>query len=399
MSGQRARRVALFSHDSQGLGHIRRNIEIAGALQRGGHATEILLVSGAPGAAELALPHDARLVPIPPVRKDTDGTYLSGDHHSSLHATLAERGRVTAAAVADFEPDLVVVDKHPRGLGGELDEMLAHVARRRSTGDGPAMVLGVRDILDDPETTKIEWDRDDTSAAVIEHYDQMWVYGDPSVHDPVAAYGWEPELAARVRYTGYLSRGRGGGMVRSGANVPAQPFVLGLLGGGQDGADLALAFADAPAPRGYLKVLVTGPYVPHRTLRALRQRERRDGDLLVLPFVASTLPLVRRARAVVTMGGYNTVCEVLATGAPVLVVPRTTPRLEQAIRAEHLAVATHLSWMHTSLARPSALGGWLADAVRSGRRRHTIDLDGLDRLPILADTLIASVEEVCGVRI
>lgn len=387
----RARRVALFSHDSQGLGHIRRNIEIAAALGRADAATETLLVSGAPRAEALALPPRARLVPIPAVRKDRDGSYLSHARHGTLASTLAERGARTSAALAEFEPDLVIVDKHARGLHGELDGTLEALAQARREGHGPATVLGLRDVLDDPETTRSEWERDNTTATVLAHYDQVWSYGDPTVHDPIATYGLEA-IASRVRSTGYLSAGRGW-EVDGGANVPAQPFVLGLLGGGQDGVELALAFAAAPAPRGYLKVLVTGPYVPKRTLQLLQRRAARRHDLLVLPFVASTLPLVRRARAVVTMGGYNTVCEVLATGAPVLVVPRTRPRMEQAIRAHQLSAVTHLKTMHASLARPEAIADWLTRAVRHDPTPHPIDLDGLARIPALADAVITARTE------
>ncbi|WP_420113776.1 glycosyltransferase family protein [Pseudactinotalea sp.] len=388
----RARRVALFSHDSQGLGHIRRNIEIAAALGRADAGTETLLISGAPGAEALALPPRARLVPIPAVRKDRDGSYLSHARRGTLADTLTERGTRTSAALAEFAPDLVIVDKHARGLHGELDGTLGDLSRARAAGNGPAMVLGLRDVLDDPETTRREWVREDTTATVLSHYDQVWSYGDPAVHDPVAAYGLDA-LAGRIRSTGYLSAGRGW-EADGGANVPAQPFVLGLLGGGQDGVELAQSFAAAPAPRGYVKVLVTGPYVPKRTLHLLQRRAARRHDLLVLPFVPSTLPLVRRARAVVTMGGYNTVCEVLATGAPVLVVPRTRPRLEQAIRAHQLAAVTHLETMHASLARPPAIAEWLARAVRRNPDPHPIDLDGLARIPALADAVItARIEE------
>ena len=384
----RARRVALFSHDSQGLGHVRRNIEIAAALGRADAATETLLISGAPAAGSLPLPPSARLAPIPAVRKDSGGSYLSFDPRVDLADTLAERGARTSAALAAFEPDLVIVDKHARGLLGELDGTLAELARTRASGHGPAMVLGLRDILDDPETTRREWERDDATATVRDHYDQVWCYGDPAVLDPVSEYGLDA-VADRVHNTGYLSEGRGWDLDGAG-NVPAQPFVLGLLGGGQDGAELALAFSAAPAPRGYLKVLVTGPYVPARTRRLLQRRARFHHDLLVLPFVPSTLPLVRRARAVVTMGGYNTVCEVLATGTPVLVVPRVQPRLEQAIRAQRLAALTHLDSLHPALARPTALGDWLASAVRRDPSPHRIDLDGLSRISELADHAIAT---------
>jgi len=47
--------------------------------------------------------------------------------------------------------------------------------------------------------------------------------------------------------------------------------------------------------------------------------------------------LMARAAGVVAMGGYNTFCEILSFDKPALIVPRTTPRLEQFIRAQRAA--------------------------------------------------------------
>ena len=45
--------------------------------------------------------------------------------------------------------------------------------------------------------------------------------------------------------------------------------------------------------------------------------------------------LMQKAAAIVAMGGYNTFCEILSFDKPALIVPRTSPRLEQHIRAVH----------------------------------------------------------------
>ncbi|MBV9634936.1 MAG: hypothetical protein JOZ40_09935 [Methylobacteriaceae bacterium] len=69
-----------------------------------------------------------------------------------------------------------------------------------------------------------------------------------------------------------------------------------------------------------------------------------------IPTIAAALPkvgtitfevrlesLMARAAGVVAMGGYNTFCEILSFDKPALIVPRTTPRLEQHIRAQRAA--------------------------------------------------------------
>lgn len=44
--------------------------------------------------------------------------------------------------------------------------------------------------------------------------------------------------------------------------------------------------------------------------------------------------LIAGARGVVSMGGYNTYCEILSFDKPALIVPRLQPREEQLIRAQ-----------------------------------------------------------------
>jgi predicted glycosyltransferase len=91
----------------------------------------------------------------------------------------------------------------------------------------------------------------------------------------------------------------------------------------------------------------------------------------------------------VSMGGYNSVCELLAARRPTLLVPRVTPRAEQAVRAERLARAGWLDMVHPSEATPSRLGDWLSRSVHDvSRPRSDLDRSGLSRLPLLAAELL-----------
>ena len=46
--------------------------------------------------------------------------------------------------------------------------------------------------------------------------------------------------------------------------------------------------------------------------------------------------LMAAADLVVSMGGYNTICEILTQQTPALIIPQETPRKEQLIRARRL---------------------------------------------------------------
>ncbi|UFU03787.1 glycosyl transferase family 28 [Ruania suaedae] len=397
MGTQRSgRRVALYSHDTQGLGHIRRNIEIAAALATAEPDTDVLLLTGAPEATALALPPRTEVLTLPAVGKDAEGRYAARTFALDLPELLHMRSKVIWAAVRTFAPDLLVVDKVPRGLGGELERTLRKLAtnpRRRTR-----TVLGLRDVLDTPAIARREWHEQESTAAVTGWYDQVWIYGDPRIYDPVLEYGLPPGVARRSRFTGYLAQGRGSGLQAPDNSRTTRPripdaSVLCLVGGGQDGADLARAFVRAPMPEGYRGVLVTGPYLP-APARAEIERLAANRPVTVHSFVANLADLIAHAGAIVSMGGYNTVCELLSSRRPTLLVPRERPRAEQAVRAQRLRRAGAVDVLAPAAADPLALGDWLAGAVRDDARPRgaSIDLDGLARIPDLAHDLLITPE-------
>lgn len=383
----RAPRIALYSHDALGLGHIRRNLAVAAALAGAEPAPDLLVLSGAPESAGLARPRRCDVMTLPSVAKDSSGAYAPRHLSGALGDVVAMRSSVLCSALASFDPDLLIVDKLPRGFGGELEAALAHL-----TGAcGTRIVLGMRDVLDEPDVARREWASQDNTQAVERWYDRVWVYGDPDVLDPVGDNGLPAAVADRTTYTGYLARRRHR-LPRSGVRPTSErPYVLGMVGGGQDGLALAEAFASAPLPAGHRGVLVTGPHMPaHHAQRVAALAAGRD-DLEVVSFVSAIEPVIAHAAAVVGMGGYNTVCELLAAGVPALIVPRVNPRLEQLIRAERLATLGALDVAHPDQLSAEGLGVWLERAVhgRTGRPRRPIDLDGLARLPGLAAGLLA----------
>ncbi len=388
-------RVAFYSHDAQGLGHMRRNLALASRLVEDGRRSA-LLVTGAREAGSLPMPDGVECVTLPALRKTRDGDYSSRSLDMPLPSLLRLRAETACSVLEVFEPDVLVVDKHPLGFGNELE---AAVQLLRARG-GTRLVLGLREVLDEPETVHEEWHRSGIEAAVAELYDRVWIYGDPAVYDPVVEYGLSPELAARIRYTGYLcpdpaSFTEGGDPVAD-LGLPPARLALCLVGGGQDGAALAEAFVACALPSDMVGVAVAGPFMPARTRRRLHAAAGRRADLRVLDFVRRPQALLRRADRVVAMGGYNTVCELLAADRPGLIVPRERPRREQLLRAERLARLGVLDVLRADALSPAALGSWFGrDSGDRVRAADVVDLGGLGRVPqLLVDALVRPRPEV-----
>ncbi|MBI5904806.1 MAG: glycosyltransferase [Deltaproteobacteria bacterium] len=383
-------RVVLYSHDTVGFGHTRRNLLIAHTLVR--HMADVLLLAGAPESTAFSIPQGAECLALPALCKGQDGRYRPRRMNVDTHDLISMRSRVIAAALEAYRPDVVIVDKVPRGAMGELDPAL-EVLRRI----GARCILGLRDVLDDRNTVMREWNDARSDDAIRRYYDAVWVYGDPAVFDPVREYGFSDEVAAKVRYLGFLDQSRWLDFDPAGSADGADRIMpeggrmaLCLVGGGEDGAPLAMAFVRAEFPEGMTGVLLTGPLMPASDRIRLQRFAETRSHLRVVEFLSHPIPLVKRADRVVAMGGYNTVSEVLAFEKPALIVPRVRPRTEQLIRAERLKELGLIDVLLPGRVSPGELTEWLGRDLPRPRVRERIDLGGLSRIPGLMEDLVFS---------
>ncbi|MGH9270771.1 MAG: glycosyltransferase family protein, partial [Ilumatobacteraceae bacterium] len=296
------RRIALYSHDTVGLGHLRRNLALAAVLAEGPEPTDILLISGSRESIAFSVPDGVDFLTLPALAK-RNGAYAARTLAASLEDLVELRSTIIAAALVSFDPDVLIVDKVARGVCGELD-----LALRRLAGH-TRCVLGLRDVLDDPSTTCTEWQLAGVGRTVADYYDAVWIYGDRTVFDLTREDGLPAVVAERATFTGYLAEGRPGSLVAADPAIATAPYVLCLVGGGQDGLALADAFTSAPLPAGSRGIVVTGPYMDPAQRQRLMARAAVRPDLTILEFVEGCGALIAGADAVVSMGGYNTVCE------------------------------------------------------------------------------------------
>ncbi|WP_152362878.1 glycosyltransferase family protein [Microlunatus speluncae] len=383
-------RVALYSHDTVGLGHTRRNLTIAAALAQ--RSADLVMITGNPEATVLPKPHRTDVITMPAIAKDPAGDYRARSLSLPYREVIGIRRALLSSVIGEFRPDLLIVDKVPRGAGGELEPALIKLAAQ-----GGRAVLGLREVLDDPVSTTAEWLADRTAQAIDDHYHAVWVYGDPRVYDPRTEYGLPASVTDKIEFTGYLSRGRARGLTAGRNDLaldPGRPYVACLVGGGQDGDDLALTFARATLPDDHLGVIICGPYLAAEQRARLRKIAAGRSDLVLIDVAPGADAVIDRAAAVVSMAGYNTVCEILATGTPALLVPRTRPRTEQLIRAGRFAALGLVDLLEPTDLSPGRIADWLRSAVAGSaqatlRGSTEIRLDGLRRIPELADALLA----------
>ncbi len=383
-SDRRHLRVALYSSGVVGLGHMRRSLLIAEAMSKSPLEPVILMLADARQAGSFAMPASMDCITLPAIMKNPDGSFLPRYLSVTTASVLQIRSQMLLSVVEAFQPDILVVDNVPHGVLGELEVVLAHL---RAVGN-TRVVLGMRDVLDDAESVKIEWAKLDNQSFIVNNYDEVWVYGDRMLNDVVHEYEFCDELAAKIRYTGYLDQSArihctpDDEMVDLNAHelCPGN-YNLCLVGGGQDGAALAHAFAGASMPRGQLGLVVAGPFMPEPHRVRLHQIAAGNRAIRVMDFAKEPTILLKHARSVVAMGGYNTTMEVLSFKKRALLVPRVKPRSEQMVRAERLRDMGLVSVLHPDRASSSAITSWLnSPNTAKQHSRPALDMGGVPRV-------------------
>ena len=329
--------ILMYSHDTYGLGHIRRTLAIATQLRDAN--INILILTGSPIVGRFSFPEQIDFVRIPGMIKKTNEEYLPLSIKINAKHALDIRKNIITATAKTFQPHLFIVDKEPLGLKKEVLPTLQWLRRCQPNTQ---TILGLRDIMDDRQTVRRDWNKKGIYDILDKLYSEIWVYGNREFYDPVEEYAMPESVSRKIVYTGYIPR-----------KVPSESQILkarkeqGLpnggklivvtAGGGGDGYVLMDAYLamleNEPRPVPFKSVLITGPFMPKQDRKKVFKRARKLG-LRTYHFYRNMEKLLAAADVVVSMGGYNTICELLSLGTVSLILPRETPRKEQLIRAK-----------------------------------------------------------------
>jgi predicted glycosyltransferase len=322
-------RILMYSHDTFGLGHLRRCRTIAHALVEDYGGLSILIVSGSTIAGAFDYRARVDFVKIPSVIKLRNGEYTSLDRHIDLQETLVMRQSIIRNAAETFQPDIFIVDKEPLGLRGELEGTLTYLKTK-----GTILVLGLREVMDAPHLLNAEWEQRDVLRKIGLLYDKIWVYGPSNFYDPLNGLDVPEVVRSKMDFVGFLQRRLSHDELPR--HRPEGDYLLVTPGGGGDGAELIHNVLNAyqldPGLQ-HKALVVLGPYMPARQRNKLIKKGKKIPWVEIIEFDNRMEELVAGARAVVAMGGYNTYCEILSFDKPALIIPRVRPRQEQLIRA------------------------------------------------------------------
>ncbi len=377
------RKVLLYSHDTYGLGHLRRNLAIARYLLRNQPGIQVVLVSGSTVADRFSLPSGLKVVQLPPVVKVGVDEYAARDGQLSLALVRRARSAVISDVVRRWRPDVFLVDHAPQGMKGELMPVFRALGKHSPS---TRVVLGLRDILDEPARVRSTWEADGVYDTLDLVYDRIFVYGSPEVSDVVTEYGIEGPALQRLSYCGYVAAEAPPKCSLPPGLQEGEPFVLGTVGGGADGARVLEATLRAAAELSVRPVVVTGPLMAAPDRAELIALAGQVPGAVIVEHLPELPAVAMAARCIVTRGGYNSLCELAPLGVPTIVVPRSWPRREQVLRAEAFAQRGLVEVVEEHQEETDAFQSRLAAAIGRALQAplyiggESLDLGGLSRL-------------------
>ena len=392
----------VYSHDTFGLGNIRRMLAICSHLHASIPDLSILIVSGSPMLQSFRVAQGIDYIKLPCLKRTEGGELGVRFLDLDVAEIVRLRRELILSTAVSFRPDIVLVDKKPDGLAGELEPSLRYI---RCNLPQARILLVLRDILDSSRATMDAWEQHGYYSTLQWYYDDVLVLGDRQIYDVCKEYQFPDNLRQKVHFCGYVSRqlpNRSRSEIRKELGVAGdESLVLVTAGGGQDGYDLlstSVAATSSLAKRLRVRtMLVTGPELGKEQIKAIHKAAQSHAGLQVIEFTDDLMSYMNAADTVISMAGYNTVCELLTLGKRSILVPRVKPVEEQKIRAERMANFGVFRTILPDVLTPDVLENAIAKQLQAARNNAPLStyID-LGALPYITTILKAGAPSSAG---
>ena len=336
-------RIAIYSQDGFGLGHMQRTCSIAWEIYRLRSEASILTFSDSQLGQFFPISPHHDYIKLPSIAKDSPGNWQATHLSMSFPEILHLRKQLISNVLLNYAPDIFLVDHMPHGAMGELLPALETIKHSRIHTQ---VILGLRDILDSPEVTINRWQVEGAYDVIERYYARILVFGMQEVYDVVEKYQIPESDAGKVFYCGYvtnLNTARDANNIRArylaDKSNNAQLIVV-MAGGGADAYPMMSTLIDA-LPKVLedlpcIVAVITGPFMPAELIGDLSRRATQL-PIHMMESVNDSLSYISAADLVIAMAGYNTSVEILRMKKSAILIPRAGPSAEQRTRARLFA--------------------------------------------------------------
>ena len=352
-------RVMFYCQHVLGMGHFVRSAEIV----RGLHDYEVCFLNGGEIVSGFELPPSVAVINLPPLRSDAEFRDIQTvDGANNLAAIKTERRRRLLAEYERFRPDVLMIELFPFGRRKFADELVPLLERIQADGRKTKVVCSLRDIL----VSKRDQARFDAQACELanRYFDLVLVHSDPAFQRLEETFPRAHDIQCPVRYTGFVAQRISNHAAVELKTDEDEKVIVVSIGGGRVGESLiecAIAASDLlAATQPHLMLIFTGPYLPEDQYQQFSARTAQRPRLRLARYTTNFTAYLKRADLSVSMAGYNTCMNILATGVRAIVCPFTgNNNEEQTIRAVKLQSLGALAVIHPSQLSPAQLAAMM----------------------------------------
>lgn len=365
-------RILFYCQSSLGIGHTMRSLRlITGLMTR----FDVCLLQGGSAVPASMYPKGLDVISLPPITADEEFVQLRSAAPSiPLEQTLAQRGDTILQTCLHFKPDIVMVELYPFGrrkFGPEIDPLLKQARKQ-----GAQIICSLRDIL----VPKRDPEHHEARAVEIANrrFDAILVHGDPSFYRLDETFGRVADLRIPILYTGYVAPN----------SVPSvapkrEPTIVASLGGGRFGHELARAVI-AAAHRlsdhcNHRIELYTGPFCPATQVAEWVNDHGHAPNLTIETFTHDFSSRLVRVDLAISLGGYNTTMDILASGVRALMYPCVNNAgMDQITRVKRLAEYGMVNLLTVGDLNPGRLVNRILKVLKTSHNPKSLELNGVE---------------------
>ena len=323
-------KYVIYQQGARGYGRIARSIKLMNVLNDIEDCSG-LIFSGDTLLNDFKLPKNVDIIKLPQIYKGLKSNYSSTNSTLLLNDCLKHRSQIIKQTIIDFKPDVFFVDTIPTGVLDELKEVLIWI---KNSTYKTKIILIVRDIIDSPSRTILEWKQYDVYNFLENYYDLIFVLGNQIVFDFCKEYKISNTLAKKLIYCNYFHSNY---IFKSTKQKISKIDILITVGGGIDGFNIVNSFLKIYTKEKWnLKVvIILGQQYPTESKTKLKSQ--LPPNIKTIDFTISIYDYYLKSNQIICMGGYNTLTEIIALQKHPIVIPRKIPTKEQLIRANRLS--------------------------------------------------------------
>lgn len=377
------KRILFYCQSSLGIGHTIRSLRIAAGLSR---RFEVHFLNGGELIEDLEIPPGVRMIHLPTITSNAEFTQLQVETPGlSLDQAFEQRTAMMLDACERLGPEIVLVELYPFGRGQFRKELkpLLKLARRQ----GSRIVCSLRDILvarRDPVAYE---------AKVVDNmnrfFDLLLVHSDPAFQPLDKTFSRLDDIRADVVYTGYV-------VPELRPDAPERSdTIIASIGGGRFGHELAEAVVRAaPLLQGRIPHrirLYTGPFCPEEVASRLRDLAEGHGNIEVQRFTPDLHHKLQSAALSISMGGYNTTMNILATGVRAMMMGCTNNGgMDQVDRVEKLGRMGVVDVIRPGDLEPARFARKIMKCLEGRHARATLDINGVNATARVLEELMGA---------